>query len=66
MAHHVLSATRKERDKYKEVIEEVREYIEKETHEITYDNDEKGICLDLYDREILELLQILDKAKDVK
>ena len=51
-------------NKYKEVVEEIREELKKNIFAITYDNDEKGKMLELYDNEIDELLQILDKIKE--
>lgn len=56
-----------ERDKYKEVIEEVREYIDENT-ELEHDGDEYGYTewVNIKPQNIVfinELLQILDKAK---
>lgn len=63
MAHHVLSATRKERDKYKEVIEEVREYINHEW----FKRGQLGIIDKSFQEwQLKDLLQILDKVKENK
>ena len=48
-----------DRDKYKEVIEDVREYIEKEVYYCLASGDNINVYLD-------KLLQILDKVKEVK
>ena len=50
-----------DRDKYKKVIEEVMEYLDF----IKFDKTDKYISISEYD-EYKHLLQILDKAKDVK
>ena len=59
-----------ELDKYKEVIEEVREYIDNNT-ELEHDGDDYGYTewVNIKPQNIVfinELLQILDKVKEVK
>ena len=53
-----------ERDKYKEVIEEVREYIDNNSHYFAIDGSSPGFVIDKEEQAFCEeLLQILDKVK---